>query len=138
AAEFANVRVRLYDLDPDTLSPDLDSVSAAISRGVDAVLVAHLYGYPADVPAVTAMASRAGVPVIEDAAQGAAGRLGAATLGSFGPFTVLSFGRGKGLTGGKGGALLAIGEEAASALESVALNGRRSRGIAELAAASAQ
>lgn len=138
AAEFANVRVRLYDLDPETLSPDLDSVAAAIGRGVDAILVAHLYGFPADVPAVAAMASKAGIPVIEDAAQGAAGRLGATLLGGFGPFTVLSFGRGKGLTGGKGGALLAIGEDAASALDSVALNGRRSRGIAELAAAGAQ
>src|SRR5690606_10994117 len=35
AAEYAGVRVRLYDLDPTTLSPDLDSVAAVLRRGVD-------------------------------------------------------------------------------------------------------
>ena len=138
AAEYANVRVRLYDLDPETLSPDLGSLAAAIGRGVDAVVATHLYGFPADMPAVMELATRAGVSVIEDAAQGASGRLADSTLGSFGPFTVLSFGRGKGLTGGRGGALLAIDDEAAAALESVKLNGRRHRGAAELAAAGAQ
>src|SRR5437762_3027348 len=48
----AGIHVRLYDLDPTTLSPDLDSVGRVISRGVDAIVVAHLYGYPADVEAV--------------------------------------------------------------------------------------
>jgi dTDP-4-amino-4,6-dideoxygalactose transaminase len=139
AAEFAGVRVRLYDLDPATLSPDLDSVAAVLGRGVDAVVVTHLYGFPADVPGVSALAVGAGAVVIEDAAQGAAGRLAGSTLGAFGPLTVLSFGRGKGMTGGRGGALLAIGAEAAAMLDAVSfddLAGRR--GVAELAAASAQ
>lgn len=138
AAEYAGVRVRLYDLDPTTLSPDLASLEAAIGRGVEAVVATHLYGFPADMPGVAALACRAGVPVIEDAAQGAAGRLHGSTLGSFGPYTVLSFGRGKGLTGGRGGALLAIGEEAAATLEELEHNGRSARGVAELLAAGAQ
>jgi perosamine synthetase len=137
AAEFARVRVRLYDLDPATLSPDLSSLEAALRRGVDAVVVTHLYGYPADVPGVAALADRAGVLVIEDAAQGAAGTLGGKLLGGFGPFTVLSFGRGKGLTGGAGGALLAIGESAAVRIEAARVNGGR-RGVRELAACAAQ
>jgi dTDP-4-amino-4,6-dideoxygalactose transaminase len=106
AAAFARLRVRLYDLDPSTLSPDLDSVRAAFARGADAIVVAHMYGFPADVPGVAAIAAEYGAKVIEDAAQHAAGRLGGAPLGSFGPLVVLSFGRGKGTTGGNGGALL--------------------------------
>ncbi|HSJ65284.1 MAG TPA: DegT/DnrJ/EryC1/StrS family aminotransferase [Gemmatimonadaceae bacterium] len=137
AAEFARVRVRLYDLDPATLSPDLSSLEAALRRGVDAVVATHLYGYPADVPGVAVLADRAGVPVIEDAAQGAAGTLGGTLLGAFGPFTVLSFGRGKGLTGGAGGALLAIGESAAARIEAARVNGG-GRGFRELAACTAQ
>jgi hypothetical protein len=138
AAQFAGVRVRLYDLDPRTLSPDLDSVQAVLHRGADAIVLTHLYGFPADVPAVAALAAASGTTVIEDAAQGAAGTLGSCLLGSFGPFAVLSFGRGKGLTGGSGGALLAIGDEAASRLREVALRGGRRRGFAELAGAGAQ
>jgi perosamine synthetase len=106
AAAFAGLRVRLYDVDPRTLSPDLDSVRAALGRGADGIVVAHMYGFPADVPAVTALAAEHGTVVIEDAAQHAAGRLRGAPLGSLAPFVVLSFGRGKGTTGGSGGALL--------------------------------
>lgn len=138
AAEYAGVTVRLYDLDPATLSPDLASVEAVLARGVDAIVVTHLYGFPADVPGVTALASRTGAMVIEDAAQGAAGRLAGITLGAFGPLSVLSFGRGKGLTGGSGGALLAIGTDAAAMLEAVSFDGTSRRGMGELFAAGAQ
>lgn len=109
AALFAGVRVRLYDVDPATLSADLDSVDRVLQRGVDAIVVAHLFGYPADVPAVRAHAAAAGVTVIEDAAQGAGGTLGDRPLGSLGDVSVLSFGRGKGLCAGGGGALLGFG-----------------------------
>lgn len=107
AAIRAAVRVRLYDIDPRTLGPDLDSLQHTLSRGVDAVVVAHLYGYPAPIAAVQTMAAAAGVAVIEDAAQHAGARLGGVPVGSAGPVTVLSFGRGKGTTGGRGGAVLA-------------------------------
>jgi dTDP-4-amino-4,6-dideoxygalactose transaminase len=106
AALGAGLRVRLYDVDPATLSPDLDSLRAAIRRGVDAVVVAHLYGYPADMTGVRRLAAEQGIPVIEDAAQGAGGTLHGAPLGSLGDSAILSFGRGKGTTGGSGGAIL--------------------------------
>lgn len=106
AAVGAGVRVRLYDVDPQTLSPDLDSVRRVLERGVDAIVVAHLYGYPADVVAVSNLAAQYGVPVIEDAAQGAGAALRGQRLGTFGDVSILSFGRGKGITGGSGGALL--------------------------------
>jgi dTDP-4-amino-4,6-dideoxygalactose transaminase len=106
AALGAGVNVRLYDVDPTTLSPDLDSVRAAIRRGVDAIVVAHLYGYPADVIGVRELAAEHGIPVIEDAAQGAGGTLLDQLLGSLGDVAILSFARGKGTTGGSGGALL--------------------------------
>jgi dTDP-4-amino-4,6-dideoxygalactose transaminase len=106
AALGAGVRVRLYDIDPATLSPDLDSVRAAMKRGVDAIVVAHLYGYPADMTGVTKLAQEQGIPVIEDAAQGAGGTLSGALLGSIGDVAILSFARGKGTTAGSGGAVL--------------------------------
>jgi perosamine synthetase len=106
AALGAGVTVRLYDVDPMTLSPNLDSVRDAIKRGVDAVVVAHLFGYPADVIGVQRIAAEHGIPVIEDAAQGAGGSLAGKSLGSLADVSILSFGRGKGMTSGSGGALL--------------------------------
>ena len=110
AARFAGVRVRLYDIDPATLSPDLDSVRRMLKRGVDAIVVAHLFGYAADVPSVREIASSEGVIVIEDAAQGAGGSLRGRRLGSLGELAIVSFGRGKGLCASGGGALLARSE----------------------------
>jgi hypothetical protein len=106
AALGTGARVRLYDVDPATLSPDLESVRSVMKRGVDAIVVAHLYGYPADVIGVRNLAAENGIPVIEDAAQAAGGTLHGELLGSLGDVAILSFARGKGTTGGAGGALL--------------------------------
>ena len=135
AAVRADARVRLYDLDPCTLTPDLVSLEAALSRGADAVVVVHYFGYPADVPAVAALAERHGAVVIEDAAQGAGGELHGRTLGALAPLSVVSFGRGKGLSGGGGGALLARGPWR-DAVESLALR-RGGRGVRELVSSAA-
>lgn len=137
AVRFAGMRVRLYDVDPATLSPDLDSVGRVLARGVDAIVVAHLYGYPADVPAVRALATRAGVPLVEDAAQAAGGTLGGHRLGSLGDLSVLSFGRGKGLYGGRGGALLGFSPEWADAMRGLDSPPPR-RGVREAGLAAAQ
>ena len=100
------MHVRLYDIDPSTLSPDLDSVTKVFARGVDAIVVSHLYGYPADFLGVQALASEHGIPLIEDAAQGAGGALCNRMLGTLGDIAILSFGRGKGMTSGSGGAVI--------------------------------
>jgi perosamine synthetase len=106
AAIGAGVRVALYDVDAETMSPDIASLRAVLDRGATAVVVAPLYGYPVDIRAVAALAKERATPVIEDAAQAAGATLDDQRTGSFGDLTVLSFGRGKGMTGGSGGALL--------------------------------
>jgi dTDP-4-amino-4,6-dideoxygalactose transaminase len=139
AAIRAGVRVRLYDLDPVTLSPDLASLSMAINRGVDAIVVAHFYGYPADVRGVRDLAANAGVPVIEDAAQAASGTLNGIAIGALADISILSFGRGKGTTAGSAGALLLRGQ---ASVNRVGQNGfhldQMQQGGYELAALGAQ
>lgn len=139
AARFARVRVCLYDTDPRTLGPDLDSLAAVLDRGARTIVVAHLFGFPADVPAVRELAVRHGATVVEDAAQAAGGRLNGRPLGTLGALSVLSFGRGKGTTGGHGGALLVhdAAHDAAFTRELVAL-GKPRHGWSDLAAATAQ
>jgi hypothetical protein len=139
AALGAGVHVRLYDIDPATLSPDLDSVRGVMRRGVDAIVVGHLYGYPGDMIGVRNLAAEHGIPVIEDAAQGAGGSLCGALLGSLGDVAILSFGRGKGTTGGSGGAVLvrtpALAEWTRSARSDLKAG---SRGVAEVLSLAAQ
>ena len=106
ATDGAGVDVLLYDIDPITLGPDWDSFERTLGRGATAVVVAHLYGHPIDLRQAQALADRSGAILIEDAAQGVGARYDNRPLGSFGGLAILSFGRGKGLTGGGGGALL--------------------------------
>jgi dTDP-4-amino-4,6-dideoxygalactose transaminase len=106
AALGAGFRVRLYDVDPRTLQPDLASVQAVLALGSSHLVVAHLYGRVVDVPAIARLAEAHGCWLIEDAAQHAGGTLDERRTGSLAPISVLSFGRGKGLNAGGGGALL--------------------------------
>ena len=115
AAVAADVRVLFYDIDPDTLSPDWDSFDAALAQGAGTAVVASLYGIPIDWARATEAAGAHGATLIEDAAQGIGGTWRGAPLGSLGEISVLSFGRGKGWTGGGGGAVLLRGVAAVNA-----------------------
>ena len=139
AVRYADVGVRLYDLDPATLGPDLASLERVLAGGVDAVVMAHLYGMPVDGAAVRAMAARYGVPVIDDAAQGAGARFNGRPVGSGGALGVLSFGRGKGVTGGGGGALLIVEDAVDGPAGSLSsLGARAAHGFADVARTAAQ
>ena len=115
AAVGANARIRLYDVDPETLSPDLVSLEHALLGGARAVVVSPLFGVPVEWDSIDGLLARYGGIAIEDAAQGHGGSWRGKALGSHAPLSVLSFGRGKGWTGGGGGALLARGSLAAAA-----------------------
>ncbi len=107
AADAVDAEVVLYDLDPATLGPDLDSLRAALRVGPTAVVVAHWFGLPVDLNPVAQLTSAAGALLIDDAAQGLGASMRGRPVGAGGDYGVLSFGRGKGRTGGAGGALLA-------------------------------
>jgi dTDP-4-amino-4,6-dideoxygalactose transaminase len=106
AADLVDVGVVLYDLDPATLGPDFASLDRALAAGAAAVVAVHPYGVPADLPEIERRAAAAGALVIEDAAQAIGASLTGRPAGSLAPLGVLSFGRGKGVTGGSGGGLL--------------------------------
>jgi len=135
ALNAAGLGVVLYDIEPLTLGPDLASLDGALAVEPAAVVVAHLYGVPVDMPTVLTMAEKHGVAVIEDAAQSVGAMLHGRPAGSFGHLRVLSFGRGKGVTGGRGGALLMDPAWRGSAGEVPASGGR---GLLEVAALAAQ
>lgn len=106
AAIGGDAGVMLYDIDPRTLSPDLESLERVLRSGARVVVVSPLYGIPVDWAALQRIAARHQALLIEDAAQGQGASWRGRPLGSLGDISALSFGRGKGWTGGRGGALL--------------------------------
>ncbi len=138
AADMAGARVRLYDLDPATLGPDQSSLAGVLDEGVDGVVVVHYFGMAADILNIREQAAARDVLLIEDAAQAVGGSLAGQPLGVFGSLAVLSFGRGKGLTGSGGGALLAGDAKGAARLDRVrrlvAPSGKGSNALARAAA----
>ncbi|HEX6750646.1 MAG TPA: aminotransferase class I/II-fold pyridoxal phosphate-dependent enzyme [Longimicrobium sp.] len=111
AAVGADVPIALYDVDPLTLSPDLDSLERVLAAGARVMVAAWTYGYPPAWRDVLSLAQKHGAIVIEDAAQGHGAAWRGRAAGGFGALSVLSFGRGKGWTGGRGGALLSRAAE---------------------------
>jgi dTDP-4-amino-4,6-dideoxygalactose transaminase len=106
AAIGAGFGIRLYDVEPQTLQPDLASLEAALRAGATHVVVTHLYGRLVDVAAVTPLAMAHGAVLVEDAAQHAGGTMRGVRGGALAPVSILSFGRGKGINAGGGGAML--------------------------------
>lgn len=106
AAVGAGVSIALYDLDPETLAPDLDSVEAALRSGARTVVLSPLYGVPFDWETAEDLVASYGAIAIEDAAQGHGGSWRGRPLGAHGQIATVSFGRGKGWTASGGGALL--------------------------------
>jgi perosamine synthetase len=106
AAVGADATIALYDLDPRTLGPDLESLKRCLVRGARTVVVAPLYGVPLDWGPIRAAVESHGAVLIEDAAQGHGATWDRRPLGGLAAVSVLSFGRGKGWTGGSGGAVL--------------------------------
>jgi dTDP-4-amino-4,6-dideoxygalactose transaminase len=120
AADAVNAEVLLYDLDPHTLAPDLDSFRRTLGRGVHAIVVAHWFGLPVDLRPFASEIGAAGAVLIDDAAQGVGASFAGRPVGASGDFGVLSFGRGKGRTGGEGGAIIANSPRAEGRLREVA------------------
>lgn len=57
------------DIEPDTCNIDAGKIEAAITSKTKAVMPVSLYGQPADMDEINAIAAKHGLPVIEDAAQ---------------------------------------------------------------------
>ncbi len=92
--------------DPQTSTITAEAIRAAMQPGVKAVIPVHLYGQPADIDAIVAVAAKLGLKVIEDAAQAHGARWAGRRIGGHGDAVCWSFYPGKNLGGlGDGGAI---------------------------------
>ncbi|UGQ09524.1 DegT/DnrJ/EryC1/StrS family aminotransferase [Yinghuangia sp. ASG 101] len=91
------------DIEPDHFCLDPAAVEAAITPKTAAIMPVHLYGHPADMTRIGAIAERHGVAVIEDACQAHAAALDGTPVGAFGTTAVFSLYPTKNMTSGEGG-----------------------------------
>jgi dTDP-4-amino-4,6-dideoxygalactose transaminase len=85
------------DVDPATFTMDPEAVERAITARTRLILPVHLYGHPADMDAIVDIASRHGLPVLEDAAQAHGAEIAGRRVGSLGHAACFSFYPGKNL-----------------------------------------
>ena len=91
AVMMAGARPVFADIDPDRLTLDPAAVEAAIGPRTAAILPVHLYGQPADAPALAALAERRGLALVEDCCQAHLATCGGRPVGSFGLAAAYSF-----------------------------------------------
>jgi perosamine synthetase len=91
------------DIGPDDFCLSPASVEAAITPRTVGIMPVHLYGHPADMPALQRIAAEHDLMIFEDAAQAHGASLGGTPVGAFGAFGVFSLYPTKNMTSGEGG-----------------------------------
>jgi dTDP-4-amino-4,6-dideoxygalactose transaminase len=94
------------DIRPDTLNIDERLVEPLITPRTRAIVVVHYGGVGCEMDVISEVASRHGIPVIEDNAHGLFGFYRSRRLGTFGTLATQSFHETKNIYCGEGGALL--------------------------------
>jgi perosamine synthetase len=106
----------LVDVEMDTWCVDPSAVERAVSAKTRAIMPVHLFGHPADMNAINAIARRHNLLVIEDAAEAHGAEVDGRKVGSLGKVGAFSFYGNKVITTGEGGMLTTDDDELAARL----------------------
>jgi len=96
----------LVDVEPDSWNIDPEAAAAAITPRTRAIMPVHLYGQPAAMDAIMALARRHGLVVVEDAAEAAGSVYKGQAAGTIGDAAGFSFFSNKLITTGEGGMIV--------------------------------
>ncbi len=122
---YEGARPVFCDVDPETLNLDPAAVDAAVAESSAGILPIHIFGYPAAMPELEAIASSHGLGILEDACE-ALGAVDAEgrRVGTRGNLATFAFYANKQLTTGEGGMIVPSSAEAAARLRSERNQGR--------------
>lgn len=103
AVSYTGAKPVFVDIDEETLCIDVQQIEKAITAKTKAIIAVHLYGQPADIAAIKAIAHPKGILVIEDAAEAHGASIQDIKTGALGDCGVFSFYGNKIVTCGEGG-----------------------------------
>ncbi len=103
---FVDSEPETWNMDPELLDKAIADRISLTGKKPKAILPVYLYGMPAKIDEIMAVADKYGIPVIEDAAEGMGSRYRGRVTGTFGRYGVLSFNGNKMITTSGGGALI--------------------------------
>jgi len=107
AVSYVGATPVFVDVDDATCNLDPKLVEKAITPRTKAIIPVHLYGHPAELDSLLAIAKKHNLAIVEDTAQAHCAKYKGRTVGSFGIMSEFSFYPGKNLgAAGEGGALL--------------------------------
>ena len=105
AVRYTGAEVVFADVEPDTWCIDAEDADRLVTPRTKAIMPVHLYGHPADMPAINALAEAHNLVVIEDAAEAHGATVAGRTVGGLGRIGSFSFYANKIITTGEGGML---------------------------------
>lgn len=103
---FVDSEAETWNMDPALLEEAIQDRIRVTGKKPKAIVPVYLYGMPAKIDEIIAVADRYDIPVIEDAAEGLGSRFDGKVCGTFGHYGVLSFNGNKMITTSGGGALI--------------------------------
>jgi len=109
----AGLRVRLCDVEPQTLGLDPNALPGTLTARTLCVVPHHLFGLPCRIREICEIAAESRIPVVEDAAQGLGIRCEGRNGGMFGAASIFSISRGKNIPAA-GGGLIGLHDDALS------------------------
>jgi dTDP-4-amino-4,6-dideoxygalactose transaminase len=107
---FVDSEAETWNMDPQLLEEAIEDRIRKTSKKPKAIILVHLYGMPARIEELMAVARKFEIPVIEDAAEALGASYNGKKLGTFGDFGVFSFNGNKIITTSGGGALVSENE----------------------------
>jgi dTDP-4-amino-4,6-dideoxygalactose transaminase len=112
------------DCDPRTLNMCPEAVEKAITDKTRAIIAVEVFGNPAGLDGIAALAARYEIPLVEDACEGLGGRLRKDPVGGFGRMAVFAFYPNKQITTGEGGMIVTDDDRLADLCRSLRNQGR--------------
>lgn len=123
---FVDSESETWNMDPQLLEEAINDRIAKTGKKPKAIVPVYLYGMPAKLDEIMAVAARYDIPVIEDAAEGFGSKFDGRVCGTFGRYGVLSFNGNKMITTSGGGALICQDEAAKTEIMFYATQARES------------
>ena len=124
---FVDSEEQTWNISPEWLEKAIIDRKATTGKYPKAIIPVHLYGMPAKMDQIGAIAEKYNIPIMEDAAEAIGSTFKSRQCGTFGEFGALSFNGNKMITTSGGGALICRTEEQAKQTMFLATQARENR-----------